>query len=86
MALGHNQDGGRPAHWLLIAAPAVVAVAWQFLQGGGSGLFSVLYLGALALVPVLAWGIWPVRCDLVPPAERAGKPLPRREFLLSFLG
>lgn len=60
IVLGHNQDGSRPAHWLFLAAPAVVGVAWLSLYNGIE-VFTVLYFGALALLPVMAYGIYPMR-------------------------
>lgn len=63
--LGHNMDAGtRPAHWLLAAAPAILAVGWQAVLSpvAISPVFISLYFGSLFLTACLCYGIWPARC------------------------
>ena len=68
--MGHNQVmEERATHWLLCAAPAVLAVGWQRLYGGSAAadafglttVFVSLYFGALALLAMLIYGIYPMR-------------------------
>ena len=62
LALGHNQDGSRPFHFMLLAAPAIVGAAWHITVSTTGEVFVVLYYGALLLAPIMAYGIWPMRC------------------------
>jgi hypothetical protein len=66
MALGHNHDGMRPSHWLMIAAPVVVALTWHRSVSRDGQVFVPLYLGALAVLPAMVYGIWPARCAATP--------------------
>jgi Voltage-dependent anion channel len=63
--MGHNQVmEDRSTHWLLAAAPAALAIAWQSLYGatGLTIVFVSLYFGGLVMLACLLYGIYPMRC------------------------
>lgn len=68
--MGHNQVmEDRATHWLLAAAPAVLAVGWQSLYGSSfygsfawlTTAFGSLYFGSLVLLACFIYGIYPMR-------------------------
>jgi hypothetical protein len=58
--LGHNIEG-RPMHWMYLAAPAVIGITWQAVVNSSGEVFTVLFMGSLAMVPMMCYGIWPLR-------------------------